>query len=81
MSKTVAGLESKLKEILPENLKVLSLEVINSRIGRLLTGTTEEPFLYFAVAIPQNPTLEEVDKIASALRDRLLSYIANKVVK
>lgn len=82
MSKSLANVESKLKETLPENLKVVNLEVITSpRLGRILRGTTEEPQLEFAVAIPQNPDLEEIDKIALKVRDKLLFYIANKVTE
>lgn len=86
MSDFLLFVESKLNEVLPENLKVVNLEanlevITLPRLGLILRGITEEHQLEFAVEIPQNPTLEEVEKIALKLRDRLLFHVANKVTK
>lgn len=82
----ISVIGSKLNEVLPENLKVVNLEanlevITLPRLGRILRGITEEHQLEFAVEIPQNPTLEEIDKIALKLRDKLLFHVANKVTK
>jgi hypothetical protein len=81
LSNFLVLIDSKLNEVLPENLKVVNLEVNLEGDFRVLRGITEEHQLEFAVAISQDPTLEEIEKIALKLRDRLLFHVANKVTK